>query len=219
MFTNCKSRPPSAEEFQAQKMKIKEMADIHETRIRELKEEMKEELEAVREEFRQLMPLPERDEFAEDRIPQQNEDRTFTLEEDTFALMMLSKVLSPAWALGIVALSFQIVLGIMIAYDQIAISAGSSLFNVPFKVDAVVRVGQFSVIIISLARESDILGALQCLLMLRRGSNWNEVIREPEKSNRLWVIRILLPNLFKMTEGLLVMFISYIKRERYACTR
>jgi len=206
MFTNYTSRPPSAEEFQAQEMKIKEMADINETRIRELKEE----LEAVREEFRQLMPLPERDEFVEDRNPQQNDYRTFTLEEDTFALMMLSKVLSEAWALGIVALTFQIVLGIMIAYDQIAISAGSSLFNVPFKVDAVVRVGQFSVVIISLSRESDILGALQCLLMLRRGSNWNEVIREPEKSNRLWLIRILLPNLFKMTEGSLVMFISFV---------
>ncbi len=64
------------------------------------------------------------------------------LPQDTFTLMMISPFYDRAWSLGSFTFAFQIVLISMIAANQLQESIMSSAFNVPFKVDPVVRAGQ-----------------------------------------------------------------------------
>ncbi len=134
-----------------------------------------------------------------------------TLEHDTFTLMMLADPWSRSWALGLASFLFQMILGTMIALNQTSLSVGSSIFNVPFKVDPIVRAGQFLTIVLCLLTQSDVITTIQSLILLGWGSNWDEVIGEPgKKSHCLWIIRILFPNLLKFAQGLLVMFVSFV---------
>ncbi len=133
------------------------------------------------------------------------------LEHDTFTLMMLATPWSRSWALGIASFLFQTILGTMIALNQTKQSVGSSIFNVPFMVDPVVRAGQFLTILLCLLTQSDVITTIQSLILLGWGSNWDEVIGEPgKKSYCLWITRILFPNLLKFSQGLLVMFVSFV---------
>ncbi len=145
---------------------------------------------------------------------------TFTrgLDEDTFSLMSISHPNSQAWFLGLVAFAFQITLGLMIAMNQIIEGAGSSVFNIPFRVDPVVRVGQALTVILCLSTQSDIFSAIQYFIVLRRGSNWREMIHlEGESSSQTssclttsWLMMIAFPNSLKLIQGFLVLFISFV---------
>ncbi len=133
------------------------------------------------------------------------------LDNDTFTLMMVHRVCSQAWALGILSYFFEMILGTLIALDQINLSEGSSLFDVPFNVDTVVRIGQFFSIFLCLSTQTDMLTSVQNLVILGTGNKWNEAIGERNNKNVcVWLIRILLPNLLKFSQGLLVMFVSFV---------
>uniref|UniRef100_A0A7S3VDR2 LNR domain-containing protein n=1 Tax=Chaetoceros debilis TaxID=122233 RepID=A0A7S3VDR2_9STRA len=129
------------------------------------------------------------------------------LDEDTFSLMMISKVLSASWNLGMASFAFQIVLGIMIITNQL--EKGGSI---PFMVTSEVRVGQFFTILVSLASEHDVLSSIQALVLLGKDtSNWDTVVGHA--GNRhwpQWMISIMIPNAFKLGQGLLVIFMSFI---------
>jgi hypothetical protein len=133
------------------------------------------------------------------------------MPNDTFTLMMLTKLGSKSWVLGFFSFCFQMSLGLMIAWDQINESVGSSLFNVPFKVDNVVRVGQFLSLILCLATQSDILSSIQTIVALGKGSEWDIVIgEEGNKRVVLYLCRVFTPNLMKLMQGILVMFVSFV---------
>ncbi len=140
----------------------------------------------------------------------ENNEFTTGLDEDTFSLMMLSEPCSQSWMLGISALTFQLVLGTFIAIDQIGESVDSSSFNVPFKVDPVVRFGQCLSIILCLSTQSDVLTAVQTLVILHRSDEWYNIIGENEYSRTLWIRRVVLPNTLKVIQGVLVIFICFV---------
>ena len=85
---------------------------------------------------------------------------TTSLDNDTFALMMILDVFSPSWLLGSMSFFFTLTLQIMIMTEQFKQSVDSCIFNIPFKVSNPVRVGQFFAIILTLAR-NDILTTIQ----------------------------------------------------------
>lgn len=84
------------------------------------------------------------------------------LVSDTFTLMMLANVKSPSWVLGISSFLFQLILGGMVAYEQVFVqSSGTSTFNIPFTASVVVRSGQFFTIVLCLVTQKDVLSAIQ----------------------------------------------------------
>lgn len=90
-----------------------------------------------------------------------------SLDNDTFALMMISDVPSSSWLLGTLSFLSTITIGIMIMTDQVKESTDSSIFNVPFKVSNTVRIGQFFAIFLTLATQNDILTSVQVYHHLR----------------------------------------------------
>ncbi len=106
-----------------------------------------------------------------------NDDSCDGLPEDTFTLMMLSPACtSQAWLLGLFTFAFQTVLSFMIAADQLKASVDSSTFNVPFKVDAVVRVGQLFAIIYFMATQDDITSSVRFIVMFWKDPHWDRII-------------------------------------------
>ena len=66
------------------------------------------------------------------------------LDEDTFSLMMTSKVCSNGWFLGLITFGFQMTLVLIILYGYFKLSKDSTPFDAPIHVDRFVRqVGQF----------------------------------------------------------------------------
>ena len=64
-----------------------------------------------------------------------DEEENDIIVQDTFAMMMISGVKSRSWILGSVSFCFQMILASLLVVDQFKVSEGSSLFDVPFKVD------------------------------------------------------------------------------------
>eukprot|EP00979_Chaetoceros_neogracilis_P005577 scaffold1017_cov147-Chaetoceros_neogracile.AAC.1 len=90
----------------------------------------------------------------------------YTLPSDTFTLMMVYNPLTPAWNIGIFSFILQMLLLILILISQIMEGDGSTPFNVPFKVDNEVRIGQFAVIIVCVLSQDDVLTSLQGICAL-----------------------------------------------------
>ncbi len=138
-----------------------------------------------------------------------------SLPSDTFTLMMTSPLLSQAWLLGLLTFAFQMVLIFMIGSDQIQESVKSSDFNVPFKVDTIVRAGQLFTIVFALATQNDITTSVRFLVMFWKDPHWHRTVlkREegsPPPTTTEWVIHILLSNILKLIQGLLVMLITFV---------
>eukprot|EP00979_Chaetoceros_neogracilis_P010426 scaffold2462_cov190-Chaetoceros_neogracile.AAC.1 len=93
-------------------------------------------------------------------------DLLYTLPSDTFTLMMVYNPLTPAWNIGIFSFILQMLLLILILISQINEGDGSTPFNVPFKVDNEVRIGQFAVIIVCVLSQDDVLTSLQSICTL-----------------------------------------------------
>jgi len=212
---------------EVQTLKQKEIAAAEE--VQTLKQEVKkkeiaaaEELQALKLEMNELKASPTNGFMATTAPRTTNKSfstlmRNFNggdlLDEDTFTLMMLSKPRSKSWILGLAAFWFQITLSFLIAFDQIKESSDSSIFNVPFKVTSVVRFGQFLAIIVCLLTQSDVLSSIQVLVLLGKDTNWNAVIgvpRDEQKTTTLWMTRIVLPNILKLFQGLLVLFVCFV---------
>ncbi len=103
------------------------------------------------------------------------------------------------------------ILVIMILVDQVKSSENSTQFDVPFKVDNYVYVGQFLSIILCLGTQNDLLVAIRSFISLGGGSNYDQVIgEEGHRSCIFWLVRIGLPNLMKFMQGSLVTFVSFV---------
>ena len=144
--------------------------------------------------------------------------KTAGMPEDTFTLMMISNPRSykRAMCLGTFAFFIQMTLSIMIASNQIGESKYSSLFNVPFKVDPVVRVGQFIGILFCSATQNDVMTSIHSLVLFRKSSRWYEALHDgidvgdAPSGTMEWSTFIVLPNLMKLIEGLIVLFVSFV---------
>ncbi len=127
-----------------------------------------------------------------------------SLDEDTFSLMMVSSPCSLSWVLGLAAFLFQMILGTMMATN-------SSNFAVPFRVDTTILVAQFLVTILCLSIQSDVLTSVEMCVVLRSGSNWDQVVgREGNRSVSLWLTRVFFPNLLKFVQGSMIIYLCYI---------
>jgi len=95
----------------------------------------------------------------------------------------------------------------------VAILVGQFQEEIPFKVeDSTVRIAQFLTIILCLSTQSDILTSIRSFLLLGKGSNWCEIISEEQmqSSPSLWIVRIGIPNAFKLSQGLVVTVASFM---------
>ncbi len=133
------------------------------------------------------------------------------LPHDTFTLMMTSPPCNKAWVLGLFTFTFQMVLLLMIGADQLQESINSSAFNVPFKIDPVVRTGQIFAIIFALATQNDVISSIRFLVMFWKGAHWDGGEGVPlAPTAEQWFTRILLPNLLKFTQGMLVICATFV---------
>jgi len=139
-----------------------------------------------------------------------------SLDADTFSMMTISKVGSLSWMLGAISFCFEMIFGSMIAINQFRLSTSSSTFDVPFKVDAEVRVVQFLTIIVALSIQTDILTSIRTFFLLGYSrTNWMEVIGVEESYSAtgtlgIWLLRIAFPNTLKLVQGLTVTFVSFV---------
>ena len=79
------------------------------------------------------------------------------LDEDTFSIMMTSKVCSRGWLLGLVTFGFQTTLVVIMLIGYFKLSKYSTPFDAPIDVDKFVRVGQFFSVFLSVISQDDLL--------------------------------------------------------------
>ena len=152
-------------------------------------------------------------------IPASQDDK---LPEDVFTLMMISSCIQ-ARLLVAFTFAFQMVLILMILFDQLQSSNESSAFNVPFKVKLVVRVGQGFTIIFALATQIDVITSIRFLVMFWKSTHWDKfkvvLDRSDEEDSaddevsahtKKWIIHMLIPNVLKFLQGIIVLIITMI---------
>ncbi len=135
------------------------------------------------------------------------------LSQDTFSLMLLSQPFSKQWCFGVTVFLLQGTLLMMIAFDQISTSKGSTPFDVPYRVPPVVHAGQLLAIIISVATQTDLVAAIISMLTLSPGQRhyWTTLIKVPEESSlRVWAARIAFPIALELVEGGFVLFTTFV---------
>ena len=148
------------------------------------------------------------------------------IDEDTFSIMMTSKVCSVGWVLGLGTFAFQMILIVIILIGYFQLSKGSTPFDAPIRVTIKVRIGQFFAVILSLLSQQDIFTAIDSLIAFRSSSPENNDTgfyrllvddndedasqRENGKECATWFLRAILPNFLKLTQGISVLFVSLI---------
>lgn len=123
------------------------------------------------------------------------------LYEDAYSIMMVSDPCSRSTVLCAIAFLFQMTFCVMTGVNQINMSLDSSVFNVPFKVEPVVRGGQFLGIIFSLLTQTDIITSIQVFVLLGNGSRWIEEGAEDENSSNIKRIYAFITNTLKLIQG------------------
>lgn len=146
----------------------------------------------------------------------------FKLDEDTYSLMMISKVRTSAWLLSLfTSIIFQLglaaLIGIQLLNHYYTTCGGVFSCVVPFDVpltnDIYTTAAQLITIILVLATQSDLLSALQTLIIFRFRSNvaWDQMIGETgNRSFNMWFMRIFVPNMLKIIQGVAVLFASFL---------
>jgi hypothetical protein len=135
------------------------------------------------------------------------------LSQDTFSLMLLSQPFSKQWFFGVAVFLLQGTLLMMIAFDQISASKGSTPFDVPYRVPPVVHAGQLLAIIISVATQTDLVTAIVSMLTLSPGQRhyWTTLIKVPEDSSLwVWAARVAFPIALELVEGGFVLFTTFV---------
>jgi hypothetical protein len=145
---------------------------------------------------------------------------------------MTNEVFSRSWFLGLGIFSIQISLLGLIFGDQVKSSEGSSMFNIPFKVSANVRIAQFLAIFLSIMISYDIFMPIKELSLLWiTNEEWikivdviktdeyrtlreiqrNSLIGRPASQRRkTWLVHIFLPLLLKFIQGMLALLITFV---------
>ena len=143
------------------------------------------------------------------------------LDEDTFSIMMTSKVCSRGWLLGLVTFGFQTTLVVIILIGYFKLSKYSTPFDAPIDVDKFVRVGQFFSVFLSVISQDDLLTAVDSLAFFLSSSpeggfykllideNDDEVQRE-QRHRTTWFIRAIFPNCLKIIQGISVLLCSLV---------
>eukprot|EP00979_Chaetoceros_neogracilis_P016347 scaffold7784_cov175-Chaetoceros_neogracile.AAC.1 len=153
-------------------------------------------------------------------------DLLYILPSDTFTFMMVYKPLTLVWNIGVFSFLLQMLLLILIFISQINEGDGSTPFNVPFKVDNEVRIGQFAVILVCLLSQDDVLTSLQtiCALWKCDCTAFQELFASghddppfqvaaearSSRDRKVYALYILLPNLLKFSQGVLVLIVTLV---------
>ena len=137
------------------------------------------------------------------------------LDQDAYSMMMLSKVWSRAWLLGILSFITQITLASIIISEQTETQFLQTTMSIPVKVKRRTRVAQFLAIILALMTQNEFLTGLRTILLLpyRYKHAWGKVvgIRNYENCTRImWFQRVFIPNLLKSIQGGMVLVTSFI---------
>lgn len=141
------------------------------------------------------------------------EDDYKHLSQDTFSLMLLSNAFSKQWLFGLGVFLLQIGLLSMIVMDQFSSSKDSSPFDVPYRVDTIVHIGQLLAIFLSLTTQTDLVVAVMTFMLLwtERRSYWTKLIKVPENASLwVWTSRIAFPICCEFIEGSCVLFTTFV---------
>ena len=120
---------------------------------------------------------------------------------------------SKSWILGSIVFIVQTLLALMTLLDQINVGFGETTLDIPVRVTSIVRIGQFLTLILAIMTQTDLLVSFRILLFLSyKKDDWLILTghHKNERSYLVWFCRILLPNLMKTVQGLLVLVITFI---------
>jgi hypothetical protein len=145
-----------------------------------------------------------------------SDDHT-NLDEDTFTLMMTARPGTKTWWFGIMIFVLQMCLSILVF--AAIVTKNSTPFGVPFDVPGDVRTAQVLAVIVIVGTAKDVIMPIKemSMLWITNKTQWAQIISDASKGDVVflpnwkdWTIRILLPNLFKFTEGSLVLVLSFV---------
>lgn len=168
--------------------------------------------QAAAEEDEEKQRLEEKVSLLENQINElQTKDEMEILDQDTFSIMMTSKLCSSGWAFGLITFSSQIALITLILYDFFE----SGSIPIPVKVPATVTAGQFFAVVLSVLAQSDNFTAINALIVFWEPHRWHDVfVDEGETGDYIsrfkWLRRIFLPNFLKIIQGCAVLLTSFI---------
>ena len=172
--------------------------------------------------------------LASNHNDQRNNQSHASLSADTYTLMMTKQPLSKSWLFGVLIFITQITLLGLIFANQISTSIEDTIFGVPFKVDNSVRVSQFLAIFITIMISYDIFMPIRDLTILWiENPEWAKVVvgaidtsdyrslrhnvedgvvlgRPSNERRKIWFLQILLPNVLKFIQGVLVLLITFV---------
>ena len=120
---------------------------------------------------------------------------------------------SKSWIMGFAVFSVQFALGVLIILDQLNDPTFKTTMNIPPRIDPVVRTGQFMTVLLALFSQTDVTITLYNLFQLWYGSKsqWNKVIgEEHDTSFKLWLGRVFVPNVLKISQGITILIASCI---------
>lgn len=157
------------------------------------------------------------DQFTDDEDTNETDMIEVSVEEDTFSLMMFSPFCSILYFIGIITFLFQALLVLMLflyllldmngesQYDfkNIGYDMYDTTFNIPIRVNLPARIGQYLVVILSIALQSDIQVAVQYISLLRKGTASLKILQENQVCfNRFSMLRaVYFPNVLRFLQG------------------
>ena len=148
--------------------------------------------------------------------------------------------ISKVWMLGLLAFMMEMTLGLLVLMDQVidmtwlqnscgpmrsgglcGASKGirfkdsiENLFSVPLTPNTLVQIAQGITIPLALVSQTDIATSMRTIYQLRNidGNDWHGVIKvdQNHRTKWTWFVRILLPNFFKFTEALVILFACWV---------
>lgn len=116
------------------------------------------------------------------------------------------------WHFGIIVFVIQSVLASMILTTQVIYVESGVPLDSPIKVSIFVSIAQFFGLLLTIFWQSDILTSVRMLNMLwyDRNGNWPyEAIHAKNGNFWTWADKVLLPNMLRLVEGLLVLATSF----------
>ena len=167
------------------------------------------------------------------------DEKVNILCEDTYTFMMINKpFVTKSWWLGLATFVVQMALLILLFIGQYSTSAGTTIFDVPFKVSESVRAGQIFALFIAIMISHDILMPVKDLnLLWYTKGEWCKVLaiadthknggenyqllrqnhripghrgRAPINRRRIWIIQIIIPSILKFLQGVMVLIITFV---------
>ncbi|CAB9498704.1 expressed unknown protein [Seminavis robusta] len=132
-----------------------------------------------------------------------------TLTEDTFSFVLSSKTCSPPFLLGMVVVSLQVAIFILVGLNTLDISDGNNPFGVPINVSEVVRITQLVAIFIAVLLQHDL---FTCFDLIRDG--YSEHLRKAFPHATL--LKFVFTAAIRFFEGalcLLLMFVLIVQSE------